>query len=291
MRDYTLALQSSLSSVVVPDSSEVTRIIPSEDMDLKPLVWAGGTIENTASGCKLGIPAGAASGYRLAQLDDYSGLRRSHFAWYPPLSLALEARVSNTSPTGTWGFGFWNDPYGFSLGTGSQFLRLPALPRTVWFFGASPHNYLSFRDDLPANGFRAQVFDSPRFSPALIPAALALPLAPGTTRCLISRIISEDASRVNADPRDWRKYSIDWSLDRTSFRVDDTLILESAVSPRGPLGLVIWIDNQYAAFERGSRPRWGVEAAAEKAWLEVAEIHIEGGEFEQGLQDRYKGGQ
>ena len=30
--------------------------------------------------------------------------------------------------------------------------------------------------------------------------------------------------------------------------MDDELVFESQVSPRPPLGLVIWIDNQFAAF-------------------------------------------
>jgi hypothetical protein len=56
--------------------------------------------------------------------------------------------------------------------------------------------------------------------------------------------------------------------------VDDTLVLESSVSPHPPLGLVIWLDNQFAAFTPEGRIGFGVLENPEPAWLEVKDIDI-----------------
>ena len=102
--------------------------------------------ENRGDAYRLWIPSGPAGKYRLAQLDDYTQKTRSRLPVHSPASLTLSARVSSDSIPGTWGFGFWNDPFGMSIGFGGKPWRLPALPNAVWFFGASKENYLSFRD-------------------------------------------------------------------------------------------------------------------------------------------------
>jgi hypothetical protein len=246
-------------------------------MNLTPRKSRDGRLVKTADGWRLGIPAGGASRYRVSQLDDQVGLARRAYAWQPPLEMSLRARVSTPVLPGTWGFGLWNDPYGFSFGPGERFLRFPALPQTAWFFGASPKSYLSFRDDKPANGFFAQSLGSPRHSASLIPAALALPVAPKATRRILSRVINEDAAAVRSDPSQWHTYRIQWMSAGTSFWIDDALVLESAVSPAPPLGLVVWIDNQHASFDPRGRISWGMEANPEDVWLEVESLQVEAG--------------
>jgi hypothetical protein len=151
---------------------------------------------------------------------------------------------------------------------------LPALPNAVWFFGASTESYLSFRDDKPAQGFLAQTFRSPRVHPLLIPAGLALPFSRKTTRRLMGRVIGEDGVRLSVDITQWHRYRLDWREDRVSFEVDDAPVFESTVSPIPPLGLVIWIDNQYAAFTPQGKIGFGVLENPEPAWLEVKDIEI-----------------
>ncbi len=168
----------------------------------------------------------------------------------------------------------WNDPYGFSWGPGERFPRLPALPQAAWFFAASPRCYLSFRDDLPAQGFFAQVFSNEGFRPQLIKAALALPFAPRASRRMLRTVILEDASQVECDPREWHSYRIQWGAAGCTFTVDKKKILETQLSPRAPLGLVLWIDNQYAAFDPQGRIRWGVEADTSVQWLEVEDLTL-----------------
>jgi hypothetical protein len=239
---------------------------------------------------RLSIPAGRADGYRLAQLDDYAQTARSRFPLRSPVSLSLSARTSSEDIPGTWGFGLWNDPFGLSLGFGGNQFRLPTLPNAAWFFGASKESYLSFRDprastappeiggsvqrEVVANGFLAQVFRSPRFHPSLIPAGLALPFSRRSTRRLLGKVIGEDGIALNVDVTQWRRYRLDWRADLVSFEVEDVQVFESPVSPKPPLGLVIWIDNQFAAFTPEGRIAFGVLENPEPAWLEIKDIEL-----------------
>ena len=234
-------------------------------------------ISGESSHYRLSIPAGTADQYRLAQLDDYAKIARSRFPHKAPVSLNLSARVSSHPIPGTWGFGFWNYPFGMSLGFGGTGWRLPTLPNAIWFFGASKENYLSFRtegNESAANGFLAQSFCSPKFHPLLIPAGLVLPFSRKLARRLLGKVIGEDGIRLAADPTQWHSYHLDWRERRVSFSVDGTLVFESSVSPNPPLGLVIWIDNQYAAFTPEGKIGFGVLENAEPAWLEVRDINL-----------------
>jgi len=224
---------------------------------------------------RLMIPAGPATAYRLAQAYDYAKIPRSRFSLRAPLRLSLEARTSSNSIPGTWGFGLWNDPFGLSFGFGGNPLRLPALPNAAWFFGASEENYLSFKSgQTHANGFIAQTFRSPKFHPLLIPAGLALPFSRKATRQLLGKVIGEDGIGLSADITQWHRYSLEWRETGVSFDVDDLRVLESPVSPNPPLGLVIWIDNQYAAFTPEGKIGFGVLKNPEPAWLEIKEIDL-----------------
>ena len=240
--------------------------------NLRPRLSRNGRARETIRGWQLWIPAGVAGQYRLAQLDDYAGRLRSAYPWRPPLTLSLRARVSASGLPGTWGFGLWNDPYGFSCGPGDTLLRLPALPHAAWFFSASPRSYLSLRDDGVANGFYAQVLQSPGLDRRLLETALALPFAPRRARRTLSRIIREDAATVGSDPTEWHQYEIQWQQQATGFTVDGRVLMESGLSPKPPLTLVIWIDNQFAAFDPSGRLVWGTENSPNEAWLELEEL-------------------
>ncbi len=243
-------------------------------MNLKPRLSRHATIAEIPRGWRLTIPPGPASGYRLSQLDNHAHIARQKYPYSPPLSLELKARVSSAVMPGTWGFGLWNDPFGFSFGPQDNFFKLPTLPNALWFFYASPQNYLSFRNDRPAQGFLAQVFRSPRFDVSLIAAGLALPFSRKKTRQLLSRVIDEDSATISVDVTQWHRYRLEWSPNRSAFWVDGASVLESPVSPRPPLGIVIWIDNQYAAFTPQGKLRWGLEAHSQSEWLEVDDLQL-----------------
>ncbi len=139
-----------------------------------------------------------------------------------------------------------------------------------------------------ANGFLAQTFRSPRFHPQLIPAGLALPFsrsdnsaAVGQSHCGGWDSIMGSGARpaswsesIRVDPTDWHRYRLEWSLKRVLFEVDEVQVFESSVSPNPPLGLVIWIDNQYAAFTPEGKIGFGVLENPEPAWLEIKEIEV-----------------
>lgn len=235
----------------------------------------GASVTSTKNGWRLGIQKGDSLTYRDAQLDDYSLLPRHKFP-HRTLSLSLLARASSSSLPGTWGFGLWNDPFGMSLGFGRSPFRLPTLPNAVWFFYGSPENYLSFASDdrvprPPANGFMAQAFRSPKFHPLLIPAGLALPFTHRTARRLLSRVIAEEGVALGVDVTQWHAYGLDWNPKRALFYLDGALVFESEVSPHVPLGLVIWVDNQYAAFTPDGKIAAGVVENGEN-WVEVENI-------------------
>jgi hypothetical protein len=248
------------------------------DVTLTPRFSTGANVTPLPNGWRMEVPAGDASAYRFAQLDDYTGLPRGQFSSHPSLTLSLRARSSSNSIAGTWGFGLWNDPLGLSLGFGGNPFRLPTLPNAIWFFHASGENWLSFSDK-PGNGFLAQTFRAP-IIPSLLLASLgflSLPillpnLATHRTRKWLrglgSRVIREDGIRLSVAAAQWHGYRLEWSPTRTTFWVDDALVFESPVSPRPPLGLVIWIDNQFAAFTPEGKIGFGV-LKNEAAWLEV----------------------
>ena len=250
-------------------------------MNLIPKHSPGAAVTQPAQGVwRMEIPSGAAGKYRLAQLDDYAALDRSQFPWQPPLQFSLKARVSALDIPGTWGFGFWNDPFSFSFGAAGSARRLPALPNAVWFFYASPANYLSLRDDLPAQGLLAATFQSQDVPIALqglvllgLPV-LGLPVFGRLARRFIRHWVRQDAAQVRSDPTEWKKYTIQWESENVRLLVDDIQVLQTPIAPLGRLGLVIWIDNQYAAFTPDGHLRFGMEPDEGPAWLEVSDIEL-----------------
>jgi len=176
-----------------------------------------------------------------------------------------------------------------SLGFGGNSFRLPALPNAVWFFGASKESYLSLRDASSAlrsppqagtsqreaaNGFLVQTFRSPKFHPSLLLAGLTLPFSRKSTRRLMGKVIREDGMALSIAVTQWHKYRLDWRKERVSFEVDDIKVFDSTVSPNPPLGLVIWIDNQYAAFTPEGKIGFGVLETPEPAWLEIKDLEL-----------------
>jgi hypothetical protein len=254
---------------------------PQDHTLLKPKLSPGAKCKPLPEGgWHLEIPSGPQRSYRLAQLDDYADLPRKRFPWNPPVRLSLRGRASHKVIPGTWGFGLWNDPFSFSLGLGGASRHIPALPNAAWFFFASPPNYLSFQDDLPAQGALASTFRSPSLPGiSLTLGAPALPFtfwptAARLLRRLGARIIQQDSTLMTLEPTDWHNYRLDWLPDRVSLSVDGQIMLETGLVPRPPLGLVIWVDNQYAALPPDGRLAFGSLANPEPAWIEIAGLKI-----------------
>jgi hypothetical protein len=218
----------------------------------------------TGNSWRLEIPAGKHGTYRLAQLDDYTALSRKHFQHSPPWTLSLQARISSSNLPGTWGFGLWNDPFGFSLGFGGIAGRFPVLPNAAWFFHASPLNWLSFRNGIPAHGFFAGTIRSPRLPSLLLaPALLALPLfalrpISRLMRKVAGQTVLQDSTTISTDVTRWHEYRITWLHELCEFKIDNETIVKTSISPHPPLGLVLWVDNQYAAWTPEGRLGYGM---------------------------------
>ncbi len=228
----------------------------------------------------LTIPGGRKGKYRWAQFDDYLHRLRRNFSWQSPCQLKLQARCNYPQHAGTWGFGFWNDPFNTNLGISGSVRRLPALPNCAWFFYASEHNYLSFHDSLPAQGFLAATFSSPRIPPLLL--GLGFPFIPlmfnkhfaKMARSVFGLLIRQDAAQIQIDVTDWHTYQIDWRKHEVFFTIDEKTVLETAIHPYGRQGLVIWVDNQYAAFPPDGKLLFGTLATSESTTLEIKDLQI-----------------
>jgi len=243
----------------------------------KPYVTGSGTIEATEQTLRLVNQDAHALTYSDAQLDDYQGLPRGQFPWSAPLTLTVKARFSHATGSlkGTAGFGFWNDPF---LMTGR---RLPALPRAIWFFYASTPSNMKLDLQTPGHGWKAATIDAQRW-----PFILLLPTAPFAIPLmnihplyralwpLGQRAIAVSEAHLDVEMADWHTYVVQWTAQRARFWVDGTLVLDSDRPPRGRLGFVMWMDNQYAIVTPWGRFGHGCVNAPGRQWLEVDSLTI-----------------
>ncbi len=240
----------------------------------------GGRLEPTGTSLRFVVAGAAARRYADAQLDDYEGVPRRRFPWRPPLRLTVRARFSHPSGSlrGTAGFGFWNDPF---MMTGA---RVPTLPRAVWFFYASPPSDMRLDLDLPGWGWKAAVIDALR--PVALPLALIAPLAVllmnlrplrGAIWPSVQRALHIREALLSVDMTAWHTYRLVWGREETRFEVDGEAVLDGAPSPRGPLGFVMWLDNQYMVVTPWGRLGWGLLEVPDRQWMEVDRLEIEPG--------------
>lgn len=235
----------------------------------------GGAVESADERIRLSIPPTTARAYADAQIDNYARLRRARFPNTPPTRLTVRARASHPAPGGTLGFGFWNNPFSLSGG-------VLAAPNAVWFFYASPPSDMALAEGVPGWGWKAATLNTGRW-PALLlaPAALAaiaLTRVPGLGRPVmnIARRAAPAHEALLADVAltDWHEYELEWRSDGAVFRVDGKERLRSPAPPRGPLGFVAWIDNQYAIASREGKFGFGLCGKAEAQWLEIEKLSI-----------------
>lgn len=224
-------------------------------------------------------PAGEGDGYADAQVDDYGGLARSDYLWRPGTTLTLRARFSPGAGElkGTAGFGFWNAPFG--PGTG----LLPALPQAAWFFYASEPNDLPlappgragrgwFASTIDAGSLRALAWAP------LAPLVTALNQVAAVRRRLwpsVQRGLGMSCRPVAAKMTAWHTYRLAWQAHACFFWVDGKPVLQTPYRPRGPLGFVCWVDNQYLVARPTGRFRWGTLGTDREQRLEVEDVRLE----------------
>ncbi|MBN1427687.1 MAG: hypothetical protein JXB07_04825 [Anaerolineae bacterium] len=241
------------------------------------LVLPGSEIENTGSSWRLVNAPIEAGRYTNAQIDDYQKLHRRDFLWRPPLTLTVRARFSHPvgELVGTAGFGFWNDPF---MMTGA---RMPALPRAIWFFHASPPSDMKLDMQTPGRGWKAATIDAIRLPFFLlaptIPVAVSLMNIPTLYRALWpvgQRAIGVSEALIDADMTDWHTYRIEWGVRRALFWVDGRIVLDCDTPPSGPLGFVMWIDNQAMIATPQGRFGWRTLDTPRQQWMAVDVLAI-----------------
>jgi hypothetical protein len=246
----------------------------------KQHVVGSGALEASGSTLLFINNSTSARRYTNAQIDDYQGLPRSRLHWRPPLRMSVRARFSHNAGEllGTAGFGFWNDPF---MMTGR---RRPALPRVVWFFYASPPSNMKLDLHTPGHGWKAATLDAVRMPFLLLAptAPLAIPLmnVKPLYRFLwpmAQRALGVSEAALEVPMTEWHTYVIEWGMERACFSVDGEPVLESESSPQGPLGLVMWLDNQYAVVTPWGRIGYGLLDSSDRQWMEVDSLSIEPG--------------
>lgn len=216
--------------------------------------------------------------YSDAQITDYHGLPRRKFPWRPPLRLTVRAWASHSTQElrGTAGFGFWNEPF---VPAGR---RLPRLPRAAWFFFASPPNNIALAKGVPGFGWKAATLDAGR-----LPFWLLAPLAPlGFLLMRIPRLyralwplgqqaLGASEALLPVDLVTAHSYTLEWLTGSVIFRVDGQQIHVSPYAPRGPLGFIAWMDNQYAVVTPQGHFKFGLVATTGQQWLALDQVDIQ----------------
>jgi hypothetical protein len=263
-----------MSPAVLLDQFPANRPLPAP---WRTFLRGSGRLEAGGATLRLVTTNTLANHYSNAQIDDYQGLARRDFWWRPPLRLTVRARFSHPAGilSGTAGFGFWNDPF---LMTG---LRRPALPRVVWFFYSSPPSNMKLDLHCPGPGWKAGAMDATRWPFfALLPAApLAIPLMRLEWlyhRCwpLGQRAVGVSEALLPVAMTDWHEYALDWQSRQVHFWVDGHRVLATPIAPKGPLGFVLWLDNQYMVVTPWGNFGYGLLAQPEQQWLEISSLAI-----------------
>jgi hypothetical protein len=217
-------------------------------------------------------------GYSDAQLDDYAGLRRKDYPWWPGAVLELRARFSHKADhiVGTAGFGFWNAPFG------DPSIPWPALPRTAWFFYASEHSNLPLAREGPGRGWFASTIDSTRVDALVLapfaPFLVVLNNVPRLRRNLwpfIRKRLRMSYQQLEFELDGWHDYRLIWKEDRCEFWLDGECVLETRFSPSGPMGFVCWIDNQFLIAKPTGMIKWGSIPVVSEQWLEISELKLD----------------
>lgn len=242
---------------------------------LQPYSVGVGELARIEHGVRLLLPGASDAQYSDAQLDDFhmdAGRReRDEFVWRPPLRLELRARFSHSQQAlrGTAGFGWWNAPF-----AGDRATVVGVGPQVLWFFFGSPPNNLAATPGWSGHGWFAQGLNVPTLPGWLVEAGMWAMRLPGV-RWLARRgagSVSRAAEQPlhDVDITQWHDYALEWRGDEAAWWVDGTCVLRYRQPPRGPLALVLWVDNQWADLENHS----GLLATPDPQWLDIAEVEL-----------------
>ncbi|WP_119071846.1 hypothetical protein [Aggregatilinea lenta] len=262
--------------------TEPRRVVETFDGDWSarwsPWTAGCGTVDPVDGALRCTMDGATAQQYSDAQITDYAGLARRDYPWRPPLRLTVRAWLSHPQDAlrGTAGFGFWNQPFVPSIHA------LPRLPRAAWFFFGSAPNDMALAQGVPGWGWKAAVLDASR--PAFLALAPFAPLGfllmrvPALYRRLWpvgQRALGVAEALLPVDLDTPHIYTLEWRRSGVRFAVDGQPVLDTPRSPRGPLGFIAWVDNQYAVVTPQGRFKFGCLTPPGAQWLALDRIEIE----------------
>lgn len=239
------------------------------------LEMGNGQVEQQADAFYCRLTPNDGQAYHNAQLYNYANLPRRMYPCQAPLRLSLWAWASHPLEElrGTAGFGFWNHPFGckFSL----------RLPKALWFFFASPPNHMPLAQGVAGHGWKAATFDANRplfwgllpFAPLGLLAMRVPPLYRWGWP-LGQRALGVSEQALSVDLQEPHHYEILWEEKNLRFLIDGKLVHQTRTVPKGRLGFVAWLDNQYAVVTPQGNFGGGVMPIQEEQWLALRDIEI-----------------
>ncbi len=270
---YLLAIINHMSAPIIERFDH-----PTLQSHWQPLLIGNGQLRCDASQLICTVGPSAENAYHDAQIYDYAHLRRRDYLWRPPLKMTVRAWASHPVEElrGTAGFGFWNQPF---MPTGKD---LPRLPRAVWFFFGSPPNNMALAKDVPGYGWKVATFDAqnPAFFALLPFAPLGFLLMRNRAICqrtwpIAQKAIGVSEKLLTVDIATPHTYELIWRPNSVDFSVDGESVHHAPCAPRGPLGFIAWIDNQYAIVTPQGRFGYGFISLPHEQSLTLDSIEIQ----------------
>ena len=134
---------------------------------------------------------------------------------------------------------------------------------------------------VPGSGWKAATIDASRWRfwlmAPLAPLGFALMRVPVLYRRLWpvgQGAIGVSEALLHTDLAEPHTYELDWLPDSVCFRVDGQPVHAAPTAPRGPLGFIAWIDNQYAVVTPQGRFQFGTLTIHEPQWLALDQVTI-----------------
>ena len=141
---------------------------------------------------------------------------------------------------------------------------------------------MAFVPGVAGHGWKAATLTTGRWPSLLLaPAALGAVLLtrlPGLGRPVMNLarrfVRAHEAPLADVALDQWHSYELVWGETEARFSVDGQERLSAPAPTQGPLGFVMWIDNQYAIASDDGHFGFGVRPLAEPQWLEVAGLRF-----------------
>jgi hypothetical protein len=258
----------------------------SPDSHWTQVTTGGAYLQTSKSILRFGYDSATPERYSDSQIDDYTMLSKADYLWKPPLRMTVRARFSHPTANenstektkgilrGTAGFGFWNKPFTMQ---GNWF----TFPEAVWFFYSAPPSNMALVPGVPGWGWKAQVIHTTAGSAAANAVPTFANAVYGRVQSKVQpkghamqRLTGAHEALVAEDITEWHTYTLEWRENSSLFWVDGNLLLEAPKAPTKPLGLVVWLDNEYAVVTPKGELRFG-KTTAGKQWMDVDSISIE----------------